>query len=198
MASGTRLPAARRRQQLLDVALRVFSERGFHETSMNEVAEAAGVTKPVLYQHFGSKHDLFRELVTDVGGRLKEEIIQATAAATNPRRQVEDGFRAYFRFAADHPEAFRVLFGGAARREVDLASEARKVEDTMAHVVASLIDVPGLSEEERTLLGYGVVGLAEGASRQWMTAGDGLDPDRVAARCADLAWAGLRSVRATD
>ena len=89
-----------------------------------------------------------------------------------------------------------MLFGGATRREVGLATEARKVEDTMAHVVAALIDVPGLEDEERLLLGYGVVGLAEGASRQWMSAGDELSADRVAARCADLAWAGLRSVRA--
>src|SRR5690606_39517870 len=54
---ATRLPAARRRQQLLEVALQVFGERGFHPTSMNDVAEAAGVTKPVLYQHFRSKRD---------------------------------------------------------------------------------------------------------------------------------------------
>ena len=196
MASGPRLPAARRREQLLEVALRVFADRGFHETSMNEVADAAGVTKPVLYQHFGSKHDLFRELLSDVGVRLEEEITSATSAAGTPRQQVEDGFRAYFRFAAAHPEAFRVLFGGATRREADLLSEARQVEDTMAHVVAALIDVPGLEEDERVLLGYGVVGLAEGASRQWMAADNGMDPERAAARCADLAWAGLRSVRA--
>ena len=176
--------------------MRIFADRGFHETSMNEIAEAAGVTKPVLYQHFGSKHDLFRELLADVGGRLQEEITRATGAATNPRQQVEDGFRAYFQFTADHPEAFRVLFGGAARREADLASEARRVEDTMAHVVAALIDVPGLDEDEQVLLGYGIVGLAEGASRQWTTAGNGLPVEKVAARCADLAWAGLRGVRA--
>ena len=57
-----RLPAAERRQQLLDVAVATFSEQGYRNTSMNDIAEAAGVTKPVLYQHFPSKRELFLEL----------------------------------------------------------------------------------------------------------------------------------------
>ncbi|MGZ6966617.1 MAG: helix-turn-helix domain-containing protein, partial [Acidimicrobiia bacterium] len=61
-----RLPAEQRRTQLVAVAVEVFGERGFHATSMDEVAEAAGVTKPVLYQHFPSKRALFRELLDDV------------------------------------------------------------------------------------------------------------------------------------
>ncbi|MGH9249663.1 MAG: helix-turn-helix domain-containing protein, partial [Acidimicrobiales bacterium] len=60
---ATRLSASRRRHQLVDVALRVFAERGFHDASMNDIAEAAGVTKPVLYQHFTSKRGLFSELL---------------------------------------------------------------------------------------------------------------------------------------
>ena len=78
---ATRLPAARRRKQLLDVALEVFAERGFHPTSMNDLAEAAGVTKPVLYQHFGSKRELYLELLDDVGGRLRDAIGKATSEA---------------------------------------------------------------------------------------------------------------------
>ena len=79
-----RLPAVRRRRQLLDVALEVFAGRGYHGTSMEEVAEAAGVTKPVLYQHFDSKRELYRELLTDVGQRLVEEVLKATASASGP------------------------------------------------------------------------------------------------------------------
>jgi AcrR family transcriptional regulator len=70
MSQATRLPAARRRRQLLDVAQEVFASRGFHATSMDEVAEAAGVTKPVLYQHFDSKRRLYQELLEDVGQQL--------------------------------------------------------------------------------------------------------------------------------
>ena len=76
----TRLPAPRRRQQLLDVATNVFAVRGFHGTSMDDVAEAAGVTKPVLYQHFSSKRELYRELLDQVGSQLVEAVTKAVLA----------------------------------------------------------------------------------------------------------------------
>src|SRR5438067_13820852 len=106
-----RLPAARRRRQLLDVALDVFGASGFHRTSMDDVAEAAGVTKPVLYQHFGSKRELYLELLDDVGRQLLDSILKATAEAEGPRRQVETDFAAYFHFVARNVRAFTLLFG---------------------------------------------------------------------------------------
>lgn len=191
----TRLPAARRRQQLLDVALGVFAERGFHPTSMNDLAEAAGVTKPVLYQHFGSKRELYLELLDDVGSRLRTAIDKATTEATSPREQVERGVAAYFRFVAEHQAAFQVLFGGGTRRDEEFAGYARQVEDAIATTVAALIDVEGLEEADRRLLAHGIVGLAEGTGRHWLRSGAEGDPDALAARVAELAWAGLRGVR---
>ena len=192
----TRLPAARRRQQLLDVALVVFAERGFHPTSMNDLAEAAGVTKPVLYQHFTSKRELYLELLDTVGGRLHDAIVAATAEAAGPRQQVEQGFAAYFRFVAGHQAAFKVLFGGGTRRDEEFATYARRAEETIADLVSSLIEVEGLPEHERRILAYGIVGLAEGASRHWVLDDATGDPDALAARIAELAWAGLRGIRA--
>jgi AcrR family transcriptional regulator len=190
----TRLPAARRRQQLLDVSLRVFAERGFHPTSMNDLAEAAGVTKPVLYQHFNSKRELYLELLDTVGGRLQDAIVTATASADGPRQQVEQGFTAYFRFVAEHQEAFQVLFGGGTRRDEEFASYVRRVEDAIAGAISALIEVEGLPDEDRRLLAYGIVGLAEGASRHWLLSDASGDPDALAARVAELAWAGLRGI----
>src|ERR1700756_201894 len=115
--SQPRLPAVQRRRQLLDVSLDVFARQGFHGTSMAEVAEAAGVTKPVLYQHFRSKRELYLELLEDVGGRLRDEIDKATTGATSPREQVTADFRAYFRFVVEQEPAFRLLFGGGTRRD---------------------------------------------------------------------------------
>ena len=195
-APTTRLPAARRRKQLLGVALKVFAERGFHPTSMNDVAEAAGVTKPVLYQHFGSKRELYIELLDDVGSQLRNAILKATWEAATPRQQVERGFAAYFRFVADHQAAFQVLFGGGTRRDEEFARYARRVEEAIAGLISSLIDVQGLPEPERRLLAHGIVGLAEGASRHWVLDDAPGDPEELAARIAELAWAGLRGVSA--
>jgi AcrR family transcriptional regulator len=177
------------------VALGVFAERGFHPTSMNDLAEAAGVTKPVLYQHFGSKRELYLELLDDVGTRLRTAIDKATSEASSPREQVQRGFGAYFRFVAEHAAAFQVLFGGGTRRDEEFAGYARQVEDSIATTVAALIDVEGLGESDRRLLAHGIVGLAEGTSRHWLRDGATGDPDALAARVAELAWAGLRGVQ---
>src|SRR5271165_5786514 len=87
-----RLPADRRRQQLLDVSLTLFAERGFNATTMDDIAEAAGVTKPLLYQHFVSKRALYLELVESVAVTMLEAVGKAAAAAESPRQQVEGGF----------------------------------------------------------------------------------------------------------
>ena len=191
-----RLPAAERRRQLLDVALHSFAQRGFHDTSMNDVAEAAGVTKPVLYQHFASKKALYRELVDDLGAGLEGAIVAAVAEADGPRKQVEAGFRACFRWATSQGAAFKVLFADRNRVDSELAAAVAKVESMMADRVASLIVVEGLSDDERHVLAFGVVGLAESTSRHWLGLGlgPGLDADAFADIVAQLAWSGLRGV----
>ena len=89
----------------------MFAQNGFHATSMNDIAEAAGVTKPVLYQHFASKRDLYLQLLAEVGGELRETIAKATVNASGPRQQIEGGLQAYFLFVEQRGDAYRVLFG---------------------------------------------------------------------------------------
>jgi AcrR family transcriptional regulator len=192
---GSRLPAPERRRQLLVVALEVFAAHGYHGTSMNEVAEAAGVTKPVLYQHFRSKRALFLELLEDVGVRLEAAIVKSTAEAVGPHQQVQAGFRTYFQWVASEQAAFTVLFGGVTRGDAQFSETARRVEATIAEAVAALIDVEGLDTVQRRVLAHGVVGIAESTSRHWMAHELDLDPEVLAAQSADLAWAGLRGIR---
>ncbi len=192
---SSRLPAHERREQLLEVALAVFAARGFHQTSMNDVADAAGVTKPVLYQHFSSKRALYLELLELVSLRLMAVIDEATSSAGGPRQQVERGLGAYFRFVVDSPDEYQLMFGGGTRRDVEFAQEATRLERSIAEVIAELIVVEGLGEHERLLLAHGIVGMAEGATRHWVGDELDLDPESVAARMADLAWRGLRGLR---
>jgi AcrR family transcriptional regulator len=188
----TRLPASARRRQLLDAALEAFATQGFHATSMNEVAEAAGVTKPVLYQHFGSKRALYQELLDDVAVTLEARIHAATATG-GPRAQVEAGFRAYFTFVAERRSRFTLLFGSGARRDAEFAGTVARLEASVAEWVASLIDVD-IDDAHRKTLAYGIVGLAEATSRQWVTGALDVSPEELTAQAADLAWRGLRGV----
>lgn len=192
---SARLPAAERRQQLLDVALDVFSRKGFHEASMNDIADAAGVTKPVLYQHFRSKRELYLELLREMGDRLGEAVGKATASAAGPRQQVEAGFEAYFRWVTENQGGFQVLFAGDTRRDREFVAEVLKVETEIADAIAQLIVVDGLSEERRRLLAYGIVGISETTSRHWLADDLDLGPAELAAQVAELAWAGLRGLR---
>lgn len=188
-----RLPAPERRRQLLDAALRAFASAGYHRTSMDGVATQAGVTKPVLYQHFPSKRALYLELLNDVGSQLVDEITKATADAGGPRQQVERGFVAYFRFVAAHGDAFTLLFGSGSRRDTEFADEVRAVEGRVAEAIAALIDAD-VEDVQRKVLAHAIIGLAEGTSRHWVAHDLDLEPDLLARQLADLAWFGLRGI----
>jgi AcrR family transcriptional regulator len=190
-----RLPAVRRRRQLLDVACALFAERGFHATSMDDVAEAAGVTKPVLYQHFGSKRALYRELLEEVDAALVDRLRAATAAAAGPRERVEAGFGAYFSFVTERRDAFRLLFGASVRNDAEFAAVAGAAIDRIAELIASLIEID-VSPAHRLALAHAIVGMAEATSRRFPPNGAGTDPARLARWLAELTWFGLRGVRA--
>ena len=179
---------------MLRKALLVFAREGFHAASMEDIADAAGVTKPVLYQHFASKRKLYQELLDDISSSLMAAITEATSSAGGPRQQVERGFAAYFRFVADNRDAFTLLFGSGGRRDAEFADYTRRVEATIAEAVARLIDAD-LDDDHRRLLAYGIVGMAEGTSRHFVAEGVPVDADAAARRLAELAWAGLRAVK---
>ena len=190
-----RLPAAERRTQLLTTALHTFASEGYHDASMNEIADAAGVTKPVLYQHFGSKRELYLEVLRDVGGELRERVRAAAASAPSPHQQVLWGFRAWFGWVGENPDGFTVVFGGDVRRDPEFSAELSKVEGQIADVIAELIVVEGLTEDRRRLLAHGIVGLGESTCRRWLARDIELDADDLAGQVADLTWAGLRGLR---
>jgi AcrR family transcriptional regulator len=189
----SRLSATARREQLLDVALEVFAHTGYHDTSMNDVAEAAGVTKPVLYQHFESKRELFQALLDAVGARMLNAIREGTAEATDGRSRTELGFRSYFRWVAADHDAFMLLYGGASRRDQEFSRAVRRVTNGMVQAIAPLI-AADIDDEHRLTLAHALVGLAEGASRRLVERGQEFDPDVIARQVSDLAWAGLRSI----
>jgi AcrR family transcriptional regulator len=203
-ASARRLTAEQRRQQLYAVALELFAQRGYRATTMDDIAEAAGVTKPLLYQHFSSKRALYLELVDSIARDLLSAVREAVMRADGPRQQVELGFAAYFRLVVSREAEFRLLYGRDHADDMELGRALRAVEDAIAEAIDPLINA-GLEPDHRRLLAYGIVGMAEGASRRFMEQrpegkGDAAVVDeeaqRLARRMADLAWAGLRSVHA--
>jgi AcrR family transcriptional regulator len=199
--AGRRLTAEQRRHQLFAVALELFAQRGYRATTMDDIAEAAGVTKPLVYQHFSSKRALYLELVDSIAQELLIAVRGAVMRAEGPRQQVEMGFAAYFRLVINREAEFRLLYGRDHADDKELGRALRMVEDAIAEAIDPLIDA-GLDDNHRRLLAYAVVGMAEGASRRFIAErpSGGVEAEeeahRLAQRMADLAWAGLRSVHA--
>ena len=129
--TAPRLPAPERRKQLLDTALRVFARQGYHETSMNAVANEAGVTKPVLYQHFASKREMYSDLLRVTADRLADAIAQTRVdlGAEDTRCKVEAGYLGFFRFFDDVPDAFSVLYGPSLGHDQELRHVAQRVQE---------------------------------------------------------------------
>jgi AcrR family transcriptional regulator len=193
-----RLPAEQRRRQLLDVACEVFAAAGFHATSMDDVANAAGVTKPVLYQHFPSKRALFTELLDDVGRQLLTELHTATGAVETGRERVEAGFEAYYRFVTGNRPAFKLIFGASVRNDPEFAEVADRVLHDAADAISELIEIETTAEHRR-VLAHAVVGIAEATSRHALTdPAASQDATELARWVSELAWFGLRGVRADE
>lgn len=116
---AVRLPRSVRRAQLLDAALEVFTSQGYHSAAMDDIAERAGVSKPVLYQHFPSKLDLYLALLDSGAEDLIAKIKEALDSTRDNRKRVTAAVAVYFSFVDDSAEAFRLLF------ETDLLTRSR-------------------------------------------------------------------------
>jgi AcrR family transcriptional regulator len=189
---------------LLDVALDTFARSGLDATTMDDIAHAAGVTKPLLYQHFKSKRALFVELLDDVVARIIQALTAAAESAPGPRQQVEAGFSAYFRFVLHNESAIRLLLDTVVPGDVEIAVATRRVDDTIAEAIGPLISAD-IDAAHKRVVAAAVVGMAEGVTRDWLrTQSDrtssrpsqvvDAEADLLGKRVAELAWAGLRLV----
>jgi AcrR family transcriptional regulator len=157
------------------------------------VAEAAGVTKPVLYQHFPSKRDLYLELLRDVGRQLTATITAATTAEEAVQAKTVAGLAAYFRFVQEQQAAFKLLFGSGSRRDESFAAAVRQVEDEIGATIAELLD-PHIDAGRRLVIAHGILGMAEGTCRLWLGKRLDLDPEELAGQVGELLYGGLHGL----
>lgn len=182
-----------RRHQILEVSLTAFSSRGYHNTSMNDIAESMSLTKPVLYQYFDSKRSLYLELLRHVGEQLLNEVTAAVTGTTDPREQTERGIIAYFTWVANNREAFALLFESSERVDEEFADIVSEFENGAAKAILPFIAV-NASEENLYTFAIGLVGMVEAVSRQVIKNGSEFQPEELGRAVANLAWGGLRSL----
>ena len=189
-----------RREQLLGVAKKIFAERGFQSTTMDDIAKEAGFTKPILYQFFQSKTELYKEIVEDIATSMIHSLSKAVNSAEAPRAKIEVAFRVYFDMVVSDTDAFRILFIHA--HDGETAGELRKLETGLISFMVPYIDL-SISDDHRRQLAAGVLGIAEGAAVVWLVQQEAKgwpvvaanEAELLASRSATLAWGGLRAVQ---
>jgi AcrR family transcriptional regulator len=189
---GARLSRSARRAQLLEAARDVFAEQGYHAAAMDDIAERAGVSKPVLYQHFPGKLELYRALLTTHAEDLVSRVRTALTGTTDNQERIRAAVSAYFTFVDEEGSSYRLVFGPDLRGEPEAAAV---VEDLSARCVALVADAvttdAGLDPERARLLGVALVGLSEVTAQAWLDQRMSLPRAEAVELVAALAWRGM-------
>lgn len=190
--SKARLPRDERRAQLLAAALETFTASGYHAASMDEIAERASVSKPVLYQHFPSKLDLYTAVLDLHIDSLVFAIQKAIASTRDNRNRVTATIDAYFGFIEGEGEAFRLLFESDMSVEPQVNERLNRMTYDCAVAVSAVISADtGLPKDEATLLAIGLIGCAQTCARHWLEKGGKLDRRAATALVTSLMWRGI-------
>ncbi|GAB2487843.1 TetR/AcrR family transcriptional regulator [Jatrophihabitans fulvus] len=191
---GARLPRSARRRQLLDAAQKVFVANGYHAAGMDDIAERAGVSKPVLYQHFPGKLELYLALLDEQATALADAVVGALATTTDNQKRIHAVLTAYFDFVDrdDADGAFRLIF------ESDLVNDPevrRRVDSVTARTVQAVTDTvaadTGLGKAEAELLAVSLTGSAQVVARWWLTSDRPVSQEQAVGLLEALLWRGI-------
>ncbi|MFM8205297.1 MAG: TetR/AcrR family transcriptional regulator [Actinomycetales bacterium] len=190
--SRSRLPRDERRAQLLTAALEIFTASGYHAASMDEIADRASVSKPVLYQHFPSKLDLYLAVLDLHIDSLVFAIQKAIASTRDNKNRVKATIDAYFGFIEGEGEAFRLLFESDMSIEPQVRERLERMTYDCAVAVSAVISVDtGLPKDEAMILAIGLIGCAQISARHWLEKGGKIDRSQASALVTSLMWRGI-------
>lgn len=189
---GTRLPRHARRQQLLAAAQEVFVAQGYHAAAMDDIADRAGVSKPVLYQHFPGKLELYLALLDKHAADLTRKVVAALATTTDNHQRVTACVGAYVDFVDGDGEAFRLVFESDLRNDPAVRERVEQMTDECVVAIADTIaHDTGYRAEEARLLAVGLVGMAEVGARWWLATQGSVPKARAVELLVSLGWRGI-------
>lgn len=191
---GARLPRSARRAQLLASAREVFVAQGYHSAAMDDIAERAGVSKPVLYQHFPGKLELYLGLLESSCDEVIDSCRDALARTTNNKERVHAATKVFFDYVTNPDGAFRLVFESDLTSEPAVRAQVDRVTTECANEIAQVIHGDtGLPDDSSHLLAVSLVGMAQVSARYWIDSKVDLSGDEAAELVASLAWRGIRS-----
>lgn len=188
----TRLPRSARRKQLLAAAQDVFVAQGYHAAAMDDIAERAGVSKPVLYQHFPGKLELYLALLDTHCDAFAEKIREAMSRTTDNAERVRGAMHAYFDFVSHESEAFRLVFESDLRNEAGVRARVDRMERIAVEAITETIMADtGVSRARAEMLAAGLCGAAQVAARFWLAGGREISQEEAEQLITTLAWRGI-------
>lgn len=197
---GGRLPRSARRAQLLEAAQAVFADSGYHAASMDEIAVRASVSKPVLYQHFPGKLDLYLALIDRHTEEVPRRVRDALAATHDNAERLGAATSAFFEFVDGDDGAFRLVFESDLIDEPAVRQRVRQMDGECAALVAEVIaEDTGLPQAQAQVLGTALVGMAQVVARDWLHQEPATRMSRAEAEglVIALGWRGLAGLPLT-
>ena len=196
---GVRLPRRARRAQLLSAAREVFVAQGYHAAAMDDIAERAGVSKPVLYQHFPGKLDLYLALLDESCDAMISSSLRALESTEDNKQRVDATMLAFYAYVADPEGAFRLVFESDLTNEPAVRARVDRVTTECAKLIAHVIsDDTGLPQEQSQLLAVSLVGMGQVSARRWLDDPGTMSQQEAAGLVAGLAWRGIGGYPRTD
>ncbi len=191
MADGTRtrLSAVERRNQLVQVGRAVFAEKGYEGASVEEIAERAKISKPIIYEHFGGKEGLYAVVVDREMEYVISQIADAIGAGT-PRDRIEGAALAFMRYVQERPDGFAVLKRDSPASN-GLANLLAEVAERVGDVLRSEFKRAGYDPRAAPLYAQALIGMVTFVG-QWWEENPRMSPEEAASHIAALAWMGLR------
>ena len=189
---SARLPRLARRTQLLGAAQEVFVAQGYHAAAMDDIADRAGVSKPVLYQHFPGKLELYLALLDQHCEALVDAVRSALESTSDNKQRVAATMNAYFQFVEHESGAFRLVFESDLVNERAVRDRVSKAELDCARLISAVIaEDTGLGQEEAMVLAVGLTGISQVTARYWLSSGMPVPRDTAAQLISQLAWRGI-------
>lgn len=193
MTKSQRMPQAQRRDQLVSVATEVFSRSGYRTASMDAVAIAAGVSKPVLYQHFDSKQSLYLAVIDAANAVFDTVLTEALHSSDDNEERVSAAISAYFDFVTDHRAEFLII-ARADSYEPGALKRASTSSDRAATWIAELIQrESAATAAEARLLARAVTSMAEAAALELAESGE-FEADAASQLIGGVLWNGIGSL----